>query len=129
MNTKLKTLSLATVALSASLALSPAMADADVSPFQTAELSSGYMKVAEGQCGEAKCGADMAEKADGTKCDSDKAHKAGEGKCGEAKCGGDMADKAGEAKCGGDMADKAGEAKCGGDMTEKAGEGKCGGDK
>lgn len=85
-------------ALTAGLAFSP-LASADANPFASAELSSGYMQLAEkdaeGKCGEAKCGEDM--------------KKDGEGKCGEAKCGGEMKDdmkdaegKCGEAKCGGE---------------------------
>lgn len=61
--------------LTATLAFSP-LVSADVNPFASAELNSGYMQMAdkdaEGKCGEAKCGEDMKE---------------GEGKCGEAKCG------------------------------------------
>lgn len=98
----------ASAALTAGLALSPTIASADTNPFASAELSSGYMQLAEGKCGEAKCGADKKE---------------GEGKCGEAKCGADKAE--GEGKCG--------EAKCGAekkaDKEGKCGEGKCGGDK
>ncbi len=106
MNTKTTTLTIAAATLTAGLALSPIMANADVSPFKTAELSSGYMQVAEGNCGgdmakdhEAKCGADMEGGAEKTE----------EGKCGEAKCGADKegAEKAEEGKCG--------EAKCGAD--------------
>ncbi len=84
-----------TIALAASAALTAGLAmsttaNADANPFASAELSSGYMQLAEGKCGEAKCGADK---------------KAEEGKCGEAKCGADK--KAEEGKCG--------EAKCGAD--------------
>lgn len=101
--------------LLASVALSPMAASADANPFQTAELSSGYMQLAEkadgeGKCGEAKCGGDKSEP---------------EGKCGEAKCGADKEKaKDGEGKCG--------EAKCGAekesskDEEGKCGEGKCG---
>ena len=39
-------------------------------PFEVTELSSGYMQLAEGKCGEGKCGGKT------------------EGKCGEGKCGG-----------------------------------------
>jgi len=89
--------------LTAGIALTPITASAEVNPFASTELSSGYMQLAEGKCGEAKCGGD----------------KAKEAKCGEAKCGGDKAKEAkcGEAKCGGDKAKEAkcGEAKCGGD--------------
>lgn len=81
-------------ALTAGLAFSP-LASADANPFASAELSSGYMQLAEHHGEEAKCGEDM--------------KKDGEGKCGEAKCGGEMKDdmkdaegKCGEAKCGGE---------------------------
>ena len=103
MKTKQTGLSLA-MALMTGLVLSPTLANADASPFETAELSNGYMQVAEGGCG-----GNMP-------------------KTGEAKCGGDMA-KDHEATCGAEMKDKAGEATCGADMKEsagKAGEGKCG---
>ncbi len=93
-------------AMTAGLALSPSIVSADTNPFASAELSSGYMQLAEhhaeeGKCGEAKCGADK---------------KAEEGKCGEAKCGADK--KAEEGTCGADKKTeegKCGEAKCGGD--------------
>ncbi|MDT8310325.1 MAG: low-complexity protein [Methylophaga sp.] len=78
-------------ALTAGLAFS-SLASADANPFASAELSSGYMQLAEhhgeeGKCGEAKCGED--------------AKKDGEGKCGEAKCGEDVK-KDGGAKSGED---------------------------
>tara|TARA_R110002050_G_scaffold1244_2_gene8500 strand:+ start:26686 stop:27054 length:369 start_codon:yes stop_codon:yes gene_type:complete len=109
--TKKTTIALAaSAALTAGLALSPMIASADANPFASAELSSGYMQLAEGthkdaegKCGEAKCGADK------------KVEKMEEGKCGEAKCGADKK-AAHEAKCGGEMKEKA----------EKMGEGKCG---
>ena len=87
----------------AALSASP-IANADTNPFGMQNLSSGYMQLAEGKCGEGKCGGD----------------KGKEGKCGEGKCGGD---KGKEGKCG--------EGKCGGDKGKegKCGEGKCGGDK
>jgi uncharacterized low-complexity protein len=96
----------ASAAMTAGLALSPIMANAEANPFAAAELSSGYMQLAEhgaeeGKCGEAKCGADK---------------KAEEGKCGEAKCGADK--KAEEGTCGADKKTeegKCGEAKCGAD--------------
>jgi len=102
----------ASAVLTAGIALSPTLASADTNPFASAELSSGYMQLAEGKCGEAKCGADK---------------KKAEGKCGEAKCG---ADKKAEGSCGADKADK--EGSCGEDKAEKegkCGEGKCGADK
>jgi len=114
----------ASAALSAGLALSPMMASADTNPFASAELSSGYMQLAEGTCGankeankdaEAKCGANKAA------TDDHKATK--EGKCGEAKCGAefkdDLSKAAHEATCGAkkEAAMKAAkEAKCGGEM-------------
>ena len=87
----------------AAMAASP-VASADTNPFGMQEMQSGYLQVAEGKCGEGKCGGKAK----------------GEGKCGEGKCGGDKAK--GEGKCG--------EGKCGGDKGKKegkCGEGKCGG--
>jgi uncharacterized low-complexity protein len=114
----------ASAALTAGLALSPTLVNADTNPFASAELSSGYMQLAEGKCGgemkgdhEAKCGGEMKDKAESMK----------EGKCGEAKCGGEMKEKAEKMKEG-----KCGEAKCGADKKEaegKCGEAKCGADK
>jgi uncharacterized low-complexity protein len=92
-----------------SLAGAP-VANAAENPFAMSELSSGYMvaEMAEGKCGEGKCGGEKTK---------------AEGKCGEGKCGGDKA-KA-EGKCGGDKAGAEGKA-----MGEgKCGEGKCGGEK
>jgi uncharacterized low-complexity protein len=92
-----------------SLAGTP-VANAAENPFAMSELSSGYMvaEMAEGKCGEGKCGGEKTK---------------AEGKCGEGKCGGDKA-KA-EGKCGGDKAGAEGKA-----MGEgKCGEGKCGGEK
>ncbi len=69
-----------------SLATSP-ITQAAENPFQMNELSSGYMVVAEGNCGEkdeseGKCGEkDESEGKCGEKDES-------EGKCGEGKCGG-----------------------------------------
>lgn len=92
----------ASAALTAGLALSPMTASADVNPFTSTELSSGYMQLAEGNCGgnketEAKCGANKeaeakcgANKDAEAKCGANKeAEKTKEGKCGEAKCGAD----------------------------------------
>jgi len=116
--TNKKTITLAASAvLTAGIALAPTMASAETAnPFASTELSSGYMQLAEGKCGEAKCGAEMKEKAKEGKCGEakcgaemkDKAAKATEGKCGEAKCGAEMKDKAAKATEG-----KCGEAKCG----------------
>ena len=91
----------ASAALTAGLTLSPMTASADTNPFASAELSNGYMQLAEGNCGankdaEAKCGANK------------KAKK--EGKCGEAKCGAnkkaEKEGKCGEGKCGAKTIDK-----------------------
>jgi len=85
-----------------SLAAIP-VANAAENPFAMSELSSGYMvaEMAEGKCGEGKCGGEKA-KPEG-KCGGEKAKA--EGKCGEGKCGGN------KAKAEGDMdeaeADKA----------------------
>jgi len=80
----------------------------DQSPFSSTDLGVGYMVVAEGKCGEGKCGGKKETKT--------------EGKCGEGKCGGKKETKA-EGKCG--------EGKCGGkkEAEGKCGEGKCGGKK
>ena len=48
------------------------LANAAENPFTMTELSSGGYMVAEGNCGEGKCGAEKRES---------------EGKCGEGKCG------------------------------------------
>ena len=72
----------------AAMSASP-VANADANPFGMQNLESGYMQVAEGKCGEGKCGGDKAKEAkcgEG-KCGGDKKHKK-EGKCGEGKCGG-----------------------------------------
>ncbi|MDC9724882.1 MAG: low-complexity protein, partial [Gammaproteobacteria bacterium] len=63
--TKKTTIALAaSVAMTAGLALSPTLASADTAnPFASTELSSGYMQVAEGKCGEAKCGGNMKDEA------------------------------------------------------------------
>lgn len=68
-----------------SLAASPLVSAAD-NPFTVTPQSSGYM-VAEGGCGEGKCGGEGGE----------------EGKCGEGKCGegGGEEGKCGEGRCGG----------------------------
>jgi len=118
------------------LAFSSAV-QADSNPFGATELSSGYMVLAEGSCGEGKCGANAALK-----------EKKSEGSCGEGKCGGDKKEmnktaegSCGEGKCGGDKKEmnkttegSCGEGKCGGDKKEmnkttegSCGEGKCGG--
>jgi uncharacterized low-complexity protein len=96
----------ATAALTAGIALTPMTASADANPFATTELSSGYMQLAEGKCGEAKCGADKKAEHE-AKCGEKMGEKMKEGKCGEAKCGADKkaAEKMEEGKCG--------EAKCG----------------
>ena len=71
-------------AVIATLAAMP-IAQADASPFGMTDLGSGYQVVAEGKCGEGKCGGD--KKAKEAKCGGDK-KAAKEGKCGEGKCGG-----------------------------------------
>ncbi len=118
---KKPTISLATsAALATGLALGSTLASAEVSPFETAELSSGYMQITEGNCGgdmpktgEAKCGSDMAD-------------KMAEGKCGEGKCGASKVDAA-------FLSNNASYVAAMGQMKAanegKCGEGKCGGNK
>lgn len=94
MNKKTSIALAASAAMTAGLALSPMVAADTANPFQSSELTNGYMQLAkdhgEGKCGgemkdkEAKCGEDM-KGAEG-KCGED-SKKDGEGKCGEAKCG------------------------------------------
>jgi len=109
--TTINTLSIAAgTAFIASLAMTNvANAAEGANPFAMNELSGGYMQLAEGKCGEGKCGGKKAKS---------------EGKCGEGKCGeGKKAKKegkCGEGKCGEGKKDKK-EGKCG--------EGKCGGKK
>jgi uncharacterized low-complexity protein len=94
------------------MAVSP-IASADANPFGIQDLNNGYMQVAEGKCGEGKCGGEKAKEA---KCGGEKAK--------EAKCGGEKAKEAkcGEGKCGEGMMNKSEKAK-----EAKCGEGKCGG--
>jgi uncharacterized low-complexity protein len=74
----------------AALSASP-LANADTSPFGMQNLSGGYMQLAEGKCGEGKCG--------GKSGKSEQEGKCGEGKCGEGKS--KKEGKCGEGKCGG----------------------------
>ena len=62
------------------------LAQAGDNPFVTEQLESGYLQLAEGSCGEGKCGAkdDSEGKCGEGKCGS---KDGGEGKCGEGKCG------------------------------------------
>ena len=81
---------------------STAIANAAENPFGLSALDGGYMQVAEGKCGQGKCGgAKPAE----SKCGAGKCGgaKPAEGKCGEGKCGGakKTEGKCGEGKCGG----------------------------
>ena len=80
-------------------------------PFSVAELSSGYTLIAEGKCGEGKCGgkADAKTKSEGSCGESGKADAKtkSEGSCGERKSAGEAESKTkSEGKCG--------EGKCGG---------------
>jgi uncharacterized low-complexity protein len=116
--TKKTTIALAaSAALSAGLALSPMMVSADTNPFASAELSSGYMQLAEGTCGANKEAMKDAEAKCGANKEATDAHKATkEGKCGEAKCG---AEKKAEMKA-------AHEGNCGAEKKDKMEEGTCG---
>jgi len=90
--------------IAGSSGMANASVSVDESPFSMSELNGGYIQLAEGKCGEGKCGGSKDKK---------------EGKCGEGKCGGSKGKK--EGKCG--------EGKCGGSKGKKegkCGEGKCG---
>ncbi|MFU8820910.1 MAG: hypothetical protein ACNA8G_05065 [Gammaproteobacteria bacterium] len=106
-NSLIKTSGLVSAAMVAALGISHAAnAEPASSLFSMTDLNNGYMvALAEGKCGEGKCGGDAKE-------------KDAEGKCGEGKCGADAKEKDAEGKCG--------EGKCGGDAKEKDAEGKCG---
>ena len=106
---------LATV-ITSSMALG-AVSTASANPFQVTDLGSGYMQLAEGSCGEGKCGAKK-DKAEGG-CGGAKGES--EGSCGEGKCGAKK-DKA-EGNCGG--AKGKSEGSCGG--AKDNAEGSCGG--
>jgi len=81
-------------AFAVGLSAAPLAAQAEVNPFQVAELGSGYQlaeKGSEGKCGEGKCGANK-EKARGE-------HKAEEGKCAGKDKESKGEKKGGEGKC------------------------------
>lgn len=112
MNTNTYKLSALTLALGTALAVSTS-AGAAGNPFETKQLSGGYMQLADASTAEGKCG--------GSK-------SAGEGKCGGSK-------SAGEGKCGGAqgksisvLEGKCGEGKCGSNrvrqMMDKNGDGR-----
>ncbi|MFN4264104.1 MAG: hypothetical protein ACK4IT_10995 [Thioalkalivibrionaceae bacterium] len=90
---KTLTAALGTVAIGFAMGAAPAFAAADLGAgYQVS--GSAALQLAEGKCGEGKCG--------GADADT----KSSEGKCGEGKCGGADADtKSSEGKCG--------EGKCG----------------
>ena len=66
--------------------------DASENPFSMSSLRGGYLQVAEGKCGEGKCGAKMVT--------GGAAGETGvtEGKCGEGKCGMRQMDADGDGK-------------------------------
>ncbi len=84
----------------AAMSASPVV-NADANPFGMQNLESGYMQVAEGKCGEGKCGGKEGDKSKEGKCGGKdhKDHKGKEGKCGDDK--GKKEGKCGEGKCGG----------------------------
>ena len=94
------TLSIAAgTAFVASLAMSNvANAAEGANPFAMNELTGGYMQLAEGKCGEGKCGGKKKMEKEG-KCGESKNMK--EGKCGEGKKA-TKEGKCGEGKCGED---------------------------
>ena len=89
----LTTFSIIGTVLVASLTVSNAVQAQD-NPFAQQAQPNGFIFVAEGKCGEGKCGGSMKKK---------------EGKCGEGKCGDGKGE--GEGKCGDG---KKKEGKCGG---------------
>jgi uncharacterized low-complexity protein len=114
-NRKTLAATLGTAAVGLAMGSTPLFAATDLGQGYQVTPSSTMQKVAQGSCGEGKCGgAAAAPKAAG---------KAAEGSCGEGKCGGAAAaEKAAEGSCG--------EGKCGGaagaKTTDKSTEGKCG---
>jgi uncharacterized low-complexity protein len=68
------------------------VANAGENPFSMTSLPGGYLQVAEGKCGEGKCGAKMMS----TGAAGDTIVK--EGKCGEGKCGMQKMDADGDGK-------------------------------
>ena len=87
------------------------VANAAENPFAMSELSRGYMvaEMAEGKCGEGKCGGEKKAATEGKcgegmkattegKCGGEKKATT-EGKCGEGKCGGEKKATT-EGKCG-----------------------------
>ena len=107
MNTQHKILP---VVLSAGVALTAmsGLVSAETNPFSSQTLSAGYQLAEsgfkkEGKCGEAKCGANAADKLDKAAGPGDtKSGFKQEGKCGEAKCGANAADKLDKAAGPGD---------------------------
>ena len=107
MSKKIVTPLAAAIGTAFALSIAAAPASADVNPFGMTDLSAGYQQVAEGKCGEGKCGAQKKATKKGTeakcgagmkataeemegKCGAQKkaVKKGTEGKCGEGKCGG-----------------------------------------
>lgn len=107
--TLVATLGTATVGLA--LGSTPLFAAIDLGQGYQLAAPSSLQKVAQGSCGEGRCGS------------AAPAEKAAEGSCGEGRCGGASAtEKAAEGSCG--------EGRCGGAASEqtsdKSTEGKCG---
>ena len=113
------TMKKATLAAAVALTMSGS-AQAGENPFAVQEMASGYMQVAmaEGKCGEGKCGNMQTQGATG------QAKQGMEGKCGEGKCGNMQQSSAGQSEEG--SAQTAPAAKKAKPMEGKCGEGKCG---
>lgn len=109
-NRKTLAATLGTAAVGFAMGSTPLFAAIDLGQGYQVTPSSTSQKVAQGSCGEGRCGGAAA------------ADKATEGSCGEGKCGDAAAEKAVEGSCG--------EGKCGGaageKTTDKSTEGKCG---
>lgn len=110
-NRKTLVATLGTAAVGLAMGSTPLFAAIDLGQGYQVTQSPAVQKVAQGSCGEGRCGS------------AGQAEKATEGSCGEGKCGGAAAaDKAAEGSCG--------EGRCGGaageKTTDKSTEGKCG---
>ena len=110
-NRKTLAATLGTAAVGLAMGSTPLFASIDLGQGYQVAQPSALQKVAQGSCGEGRCGGAGA------------AEKAAEGSCGEGRCGGAAAtDKAAEGSCG--------EGRCGGaadeKTTDKSTEGKCG---
>jgi uncharacterized low-complexity protein len=106
-NRKTLAASLGTAAVGLAMGGTPVFASIDLGQGYQVAQPSALQKVAQGSCGEGRCGGAAEE-------------KAAEGSCGEGRCGGAAEEKTTEGSCG--------EGRCGGatETVDKDAEGKCG---